>query len=796
VRRPLLLALTVAGAAVGVVLFASVAGASPADPTSRPLTQPDGSTFAARLYGDEFLNGYETDAGYTVVKAADGTWRFAAVTAAGRLVATALRPEGTGVPPAGADLEPHVRDAAALEQAQAERESAEGTPTPTPPQVGTQDVLVVLAQFSDRALTTTPAEWSDLFFGPTRSVRDYYATASFGALDLAPATETEGTVDDGVVTVTLPTPHPDSGQDFGTFNAVTSDVLAAIEPFVDVDAYDTDNDGRLAPDELHLGIVVAGTEAAQGCVGPSVWAHRSSLDSPVTLDGVTVGDFESNGGFFAGGELQCSGGVGLYQSTVGIWVHELGHDLGLIDLYDADGSSGGVDSWSVMGIHWLSLPGEAIGERPPLPDPFSRWSMGWLTPNQVTTISDDVSLSSSATTDDVVQVRDNPDGVDVGFLGGAGQGEYFLVENRQPEGYDIALPGCGLLVWHIDESQGFNSDDDARRVDVEEAGGGLFGDGYADENDPYPAEGPVNTVFGPTSRPESSLSSGLPSGVALTDFSPTCGPTQTLDVDPGGGPVPRPANNHLLNARTIALRGSGSIQRQVKGHNVGASAQAGEPRHAGGEGRRTVWWAVRAPTGGFLDITSQATFQETIAVYTGNRIGNLQPVRAVRGLAPNQGAGSPPAPGGPPTENVYQGLGFRVDGGVRYLIAVDARRANASGGIRLLLNFDSARPDVRPARRVLAPGARPVLRVQIRNASAFERLRVYGLYERGQPLQLTDCPAAFLVAPGTTRTCHARSRVSGPAGATLASKVEAWIEWPNLGRYSTVADPWFARVRR
>src|SRR3712207_7293034 len=53
--------------------------------------------------------------------------------------------------------------------------------------------------------------------------------------------------------------------------------------------------------------------------------------------------------------------------------------------------------------------------------------------------------------------------------------EYFLVENRQHVGYDAALPGCGLLVWHIDEtrtsSNSANADEKLKLVDLEEADG-------------------------------------------------------------------------------------------------------------------------------------------------------------------------------------------------------------------------------------------------------------------------------------------------------------------------------------
>jgi hypothetical protein len=508
------------------------------------------------------------------------------------------------------------------------------------------------------------------------------------------------------------------------------------------------------------------------------------------VDGVGLGDFADAGGYFTAAELQCpiDDPTTGFPATLGIWVHEFGHDLGLIDLYDADGSSAGVDTWSTMGLHWLALPGEESGTRPPLPDPFSRWQLGWLTPTRITAPTEDVSLASSATSDEVIQVRDNPDGVDVGFLGGSGRGEYFLVENRTQDGYDVAQPGCGVLVWHIDESRGDNGDDDARRVDVEEAGGGIRQLGWADADDPYPSELPPNAVFSPTSRPDSDLNTGLPSGVTLDDFSPTCGPTQTLDVDPGTGTVDAPANDHLGNARVIRLRAdSGSVQATARGHNVGATAQVGEPSHLGALGRRTVWWSVRAPSGGFLDITTEATFQEVVAVYTGPNVRHLTPVRAVRGLAPGAGAGAP-------AENIWSGLGFRVDGNVRYWIAVDARRVNGAGGIRLHLNFDAARVDVRPVQRIVAPGRRPQLRVQIRNASRYDRLKVYGLYEGGIPVQRLDCPPAFIIRPGQTRTCHVIAPVTGASGQPLRGKLEAWIEWPTLGRYSYSRDPWFATV--
>jgi len=793
VRRPLRYLLFTLGLGLGVLVGVSAASASPADPSPRTLSQPDGSSFAARLYGDEYVNGFETLAGYTVVQDAAGAWSFAEPTPGGRLRPSGLQPEAGGRPPADAELAPHLRDQVALAAAESERtETVEGGEG-TPPAVGTQDVLVVLAQFQDTPLTTSAADWSELFFGADQSVSDYYDDASFGQLDLQPVAETQGTVDDGVVVVTLPGNHPDSGRNFSGYNAVARQILGAADASVDFAAHDLvvnggNGDGKLSPDELHLGIVVAGTEAAQACPGNSIWAHRSPLNSPRTLDGVVLGNDEANGGFFTGGELQCDGPV--VQATLGIWVHEFGHDLGWIDLYDVDGSSAGVDTWSVMGLHWLALDGEPTGTRPPFPDPFSRTQVGWLVPDQATVQADDVPLQSSATTDDVLQVRDNPDGVDVGFLSGGGTGEYFLVENREQVGYDIALAGCGTLIWHIDESRSDNGEDHARRVDLEEAGDRNRQWAYADDQDPFPSENPLNDEFGATSSPSSDLNSGLPSGVDVSGFSPTCGPSVTVDVDPSVPTSGPPANDRLANAPLIRVSPFlAQSRRTAAGHNLNATHQPGEPRHGVAAGSSSVWWVFQAPRNGFVNLTSESTFRETIAVYTGGTFTDLRRVQAVRGVPPGSGAGSPPAP-----ESVYQGLAFAVERNVRYLIAVDSLVAGVEGGIRLVVDYDAAYPEARPVARPAA-GQRPLIQVRIRNASESDRLEVYNILEGSISLDAVDCPDAFVVQPQQVRTCHVRPPVSGPAGARLRGKVTAWIHWLNLDRYSSVSDPWFTRAR-
>lgn len=123
----------------------------------------------------------------------------------------------------------------------------------------------------------------------------------------------------------------------------------------------------------------------------------------------------------------------------------------------------------------------------------------------------------------------NPGGVDWTWFESPGNGEYFLVENRQRVGYDAALPGSGLLVWHIDETRtaGYDANDneDRKLVDLEEADGQNVldtnrnsGGNRGDAGDPYTATS-NSTSFDARSVPNSRLFNGKRSGVAISNIS-------------------------------------------------------------------------------------------------------------------------------------------------------------------------------------------------------------------------------------------------------------------------------------
>jgi len=117
--RPAVQAL--AGLALGLGLSAT-AWAVPASPDPALLRQPNGATFLARLWGDEWLHGYETSDGFAILRdEGTGYWHFATAGASGELTALSERPGVDAAPPG---LERHVRPSSGSKDIQRARERA------------------------------------------------------------------------------------------------------------------------------------------------------------------------------------------------------------------------------------------------------------------------------------------------------------------------------------------------------------------------------------------------------------------------------------------------------------------------------------------------------------------------------------------------------------------------------------------------------------------------------------------------------------------------------------------------
>ena len=517
--------------------------AGSANPDPVEITQPNGVVFIAMPFGDEWYSGYEHN-GYTILlDEATNYYVYAEQARTGALQPTSLRVAID--PPDG--LVQHVRDR--IELSNMPIGTMPDMPSSVWPGVsGSQPVLLLLVDFTpSTSIGTTAAQWSAAFFDNTagaKSVKNFYEEASYGIFTVDPATETQGTANDGVIEVTLGYAHPNTYPTGDSNRQIVRNALIAADSYIDYSTFDTNSNNKIDVTELHIITIVRGYETSFGGTAsactPRVWGHRWSLFGAVsgpTLDSVKLASYSDGGGYMQFGEWHdtntggCPGSSQGNMATIGIMAHELGHDINWPDLYDTDGTSAGVGYWSVMASgSWGRASGEPSGTTPTHPDPFSKWYQGWVTPVDVATSMTSVAIPNSAQNASIYRLLENLNGVDWEFGSASGTGEYFLVENRQQVGFDAGLfridaNAKGCIIWHIDEtrvSSNKNNDDETRKhVDVEEADGVQDMDANTnrgDTGDPWPGA-TSNTTFSDSSTPNSKLYDSSASGVTVTNIS-------------------------------------------------------------------------------------------------------------------------------------------------------------------------------------------------------------------------------------------------------------------------------------
>lgn len=448
------------------VFMGEQAQAAPAAPINAEYTQPDGTVFNAQKQGDEHFNWTVADSGAVIVQNEDGYWYYAEING-DKLIAGktkfAIQKQPAQVLTSN-DVKPLYQDSLT---------SAENAgPSKAPVIVGgdiktdqnltkPHPLLVVLVEFSDVTLSTTEADWNSLIFGSTgKTVNTFYKENSNNKFYFSPANETSGTTNNGVVKVTLAQNHPNTAGNTSDVNRqLVANALNAANSQVNFSLYDTNKDGNISAQELHIMTIIAGQEAAYYDPDysdiPSVWGHQWAQETAAApvIDGVKLLNYAKDGSYTQFGEKQ-----GDHQATVGIIVHELGHDLDLPDLYDVDGSWGGetkgVGDYSVMGGgSWATVVGENYGSTPVHFDAWSKLFLGFETPIDIDYGYDSTVTLNANHTGDL-------DSYNIYKVKTEDPAEYFLLENRQQgenSGFDKGLyystrgnGSSGVAIWHID----------------------------------------------------------------------------------------------------------------------------------------------------------------------------------------------------------------------------------------------------------------------------------------------------------------------------------------------------------
>lgn len=498
---------------IGIITVAAAFGlqlmAKPAKPGLMTVSTADGSTLTVRLTGDEFFHQYFTEDGYPLLEK-DGNFYYCDFDSNGVPVNSGIK----AVAPAARNAAAHSFlasvDKSTLEQrislraAESPRRlslaSASVASAKAPaafsaaddnqgppyergyglfpdlrfPAYGDQKAIVILVEYTDVKFHenyqggVTAIDYftrmlnEDGFndYGGTGSAAQYFRENSGN--HFRPEFDVFGpiTLDHNMAYYGANGWFGDD-QNPGAMVKEACDQLNSVVNFQD---YDRDNDGVVD----NVFIFYAGQGEASGGSPNTVWPHSWNMnsagysDSEVTYDGVRVYTYGCSNEWESG-----------RPDGVGTFVHEFSHVMGLPDLYATSYTSSFTPgSWSALDYG----PYNNEGMTPPNYGAFERYALGWLKPREI-----DRALNAT-----LQPVSENVCGV----IRTPKNTEFFLVENRQREGWDAYVPGHGMLVWHVDynesvwSSNKVNNTPSHQYVDIEEADGSQSE--YTRDGDSFP----------------------------------------------------------------------------------------------------------------------------------------------------------------------------------------------------------------------------------------------------------------------------------------------------------------------
>lgn len=314
------------------------------------------------------------------------------------------------------------------------------------------------------------------------------------------------------------------------------EVLRVADGYVDFGKFDNDGPDNVpnsGDDDGYIDVAVFLQPEQDGACGGGnnnhVWSHRGSR-----LE-FTSEDASASGGRIKARDYIIQSAVGGSDActsvhdrmAIGTVAHELGHALGLPDLYDVDQKTEGIGSWGLMSSGNYATP-----LSPARMEAWSLSEMGWV--NVVPAASGTLTFGAAPTSDTTFLVK--PTGANP-------RGEYFLLENRQAVDADTGLirvqcgksgspAGCGggLLIWHVDPQQ-ITAAGRTNRVNAGPIHGLELiqaddqsdlesGANRGDGGDPYPGLS-ANTEFSASSHPAARLDQSANGDGAEAGFSVT-----------------------------------------------------------------------------------------------------------------------------------------------------------------------------------------------------------------------------------------------------------------------------------
>ena len=419
-----------------LLFFAVAANAVPAFPGLIQFRQPaDGKTVSIYMKGDERVHWAETEDGYSLLHRDDGSLVFAMRGENGDMLPSPYLAANRGErdPETEAFLSKtplHLHFSKSQiesltmiwDQLENEKRGAKTMASVT----GEKKFLLILFEFSDKHFTHSLDQFAALMNqvnystnGRTGSVHDYYYDVSGGlfSLNMDVVGPFRGTREMAFY----------GNTDYG-YQYFAREAVDSAAKYVNFADYDNDGDGNI--DGLHIIFAGYGEEAGAG--EDCIWSHKSYIYNPPTYNNTVVDLYSCS--------PECSGYNGSELTQIGVICHELGHVFGAPDFYDTDyGSSGGefpgLGKWDIMSSgSWNN-----DGCTPAHHNAYTKiYIYHWATCDTITADSARYILDPVAIThNDYYRVNTST------------EGDFFLIENRQKIKWDGALPGHGLIVYHV-----------------------------------------------------------------------------------------------------------------------------------------------------------------------------------------------------------------------------------------------------------------------------------------------------------------------------------------------------------
>lgn len=436
------------------------ANAIPAKPVKKTMQTIDGKSIVVTLRGDEHFSYYTDEGGMPFLSNAEGKLE--------RVTLDYVSETWTERKTLNLEKS-HTRRARSISP---RRIGESGVTT------GKHRGLVILMQFTDvQFVTPNPKETFNRFFneigysdnGMSGSVKDYFLSQSYGMLDIDFDVVGPFTTKYEMAYYGAPSEY---SNDVNPAGMVAEGVDAASKE-VNFSNYDWDNDGNV--DQVF--VVYAGYNQAQGADANTIWPHEWSLAAAGltrTYNRKTINTYGCSSELMGNGRSY----KGILDG-IGTACHEFSHCLGLPDMYDtSEGNRNfGMNTWDVMdqGSYNNS------SRTPAGYTSYERIFSGWMEPTEITSMTRINDMKPLATTPEAYILYND-----------ANKNEYYLLENRQPVGFDAGLYGHGLLILHVDyhagswSSNSVNTSADHQRMTIIPADGRTEGGTSSLAGDPWP----------------------------------------------------------------------------------------------------------------------------------------------------------------------------------------------------------------------------------------------------------------------------------------------------------------------